>query len=255
MFVVKRHGTVSWVFVVFIGLPYVFVVAPFMRLRLTDRLAIGLVGVSVLAVAVWATADALDEWAPNIATEALSIAVTIAIVDRIVRSETGRRPRVRAALGRIAEALRVMGALVWSEYKTSRETPVVMPEDLVAVLDLWLAAEEEESADERIDDDIRRQVVDEDDIRPQVVDEASRLATELEQLRRDDGDYIEDPLLLALDAFIASVREGADAASHGDLRYGMHAVVEAARDLAAEYGRHATPVKIVSWWAFARRAT
>jgi len=65
--------------------------------------ALVLAAVAGAAFAAWFTADALDEWAPNIATGALSIAVTIAIVERIVRREAQERlrPRLERILSRI----------------------------------------------------------------------------------------------------------------------------------------------------------
>jgi hypothetical protein len=45
------------------------------------RLAIALAGVATVAIVVDATSGVLKQWTPNIATEAISLLVTIAVVD------------------------------------------------------------------------------------------------------------------------------------------------------------------------------
>lgn len=79
------------------------------RLSPTTWVAVLLAMIAGLAIVIGAATAEFDNWAPNIATEALSIAVTIAVVERIVRRESERRVRPR-----VDRALRVLtGAYLW----------------------------------------------------------------------------------------------------------------------------------------------
>ena len=51
---------------------------------LVTWLAVALVAIAALALVIGITTSRLDNWMPNIATEALAIGVTIAVVERIV---------------------------------------------------------------------------------------------------------------------------------------------------------------------------
>lgn len=98
-----------------------------------------LIAGSALVVAI-ATAS-FDNWAPNIATEALSIAVTIAVVERIVRRENRRRiqPRVDRALRVLSSAYIQFTRIAIFDYASTHLTADLkeMPEDPVAVLGFW----------------------------------------------------------------------------------------------------------------------
>lgn len=82
-----------------------------MKLRTVDIAALSFVVVAIIAFGIWfvvgAPGSGVDQWAPNIAIEALSIAATIEIVDRIVASEERRRvkPRLDAANREIVGAV------------------------------------------------------------------------------------------------------------------------------------------------------
>lgn len=76
--------------------------------RLTPRLlALFFVAVAVVATFVSLTADRFDNWSPNFATEALSLALTVAIVEKIVRREDQRRvqPQIDRALDLLSQAI------------------------------------------------------------------------------------------------------------------------------------------------------
>jgi len=73
------------------------------RLGPVDQAATAFATVAVAAIVGWFGAREsgwVDAWLPNVATSALSIAVTITIVDRIIRREAARklRPRVERVL-------------------------------------------------------------------------------------------------------------------------------------------------------------
>jgi hypothetical protein len=78
------------------------------QLSLVTWAAVVLAGVAIVAVVVAIASDRFDNWTPNIATEALAIAVTIGVVERIVRRENERlvRPRVGRAMQVLAFAIK-----------------------------------------------------------------------------------------------------------------------------------------------------
>lgn len=59
-----------------------------------DWAGLALIAVALVFVGVWKSGH-LQEWAPNLATELASIAITIVVVDRIVQRERARRIRPR----------------------------------------------------------------------------------------------------------------------------------------------------------------
>lgn len=161
-----------------------------------------LAAVAVAAVAAWFTADALDEWAPNIATEALSIAVTIAIVERIVRHEA--QGRLRPRLERISSGIGVRFHESWIrvlalDYATTHIwTFCPLPTNTLALIDHWLAGQQEEDA-------TRLEVLDGAD--PALFGSAESLADSLQRYRESDRDVLEPDLIAAMDGFADSAKE------------------------------------------------
>ena len=100
------------------------------RLRLTTRIAAVLFTVAFGAVAVYYASDAADAWMPSLATDAASIAVTLAIIERLID-----RQRAREASGRVVQVLsRIQGDLhvladflVWDYSDLHRDTYVRPP--------------------------------------------------------------------------------------------------------------------------------
>jgi membrane protein YdbS with pleckstrin-like domain len=85
----------------------------------TTRIAIGLVVLAAVGLPLWFTVDGLKPWVPNITVGAITVAVTITIIDRAVRREVQdqerRRlqPRVDSALRRLGVGFaRMMNTLV-----------------------------------------------------------------------------------------------------------------------------------------------
>jgi hypothetical protein len=75
--------------------------------RSVRRLAVFLVVVAIAAVGVDITTNALDAWMPNVAVGAISIALTITVIERLIRgAEIERlRPRIDQAYADVYGAL------------------------------------------------------------------------------------------------------------------------------------------------------
>ena len=80
------------------------VVRSFWRRVTITTLAVGLACIGVAAIVISAATDWLSAWTPNIATEAISLLVTIAVVDRVVekRDRDRARRRVEQVLSRVS---------------------------------------------------------------------------------------------------------------------------------------------------------
>ena len=65
------------------------------RRRPTTRLGFCLVALALVAVLIYAVTDSLDAWMPNAATDLASIALTVVIVERIIRQENIGEARAR----------------------------------------------------------------------------------------------------------------------------------------------------------------
>jgi hypothetical protein len=105
--------------------------------------------VAGLAVLAWWFTDALDDWAPNFAAEALSIAATIVIVERIVRHEDRERlrPRVESAMAALRQEFRKFLHAITVDYAgTHLHTFRPLPADALSFLDQWLADKDAQDA-------------------------------------------------------------------------------------------------------------
>jgi hypothetical protein len=107
-----------------------------------DWLALGIGGVGLLAIALDATSSILDTWTPNIATSAIVLALTIMVVDRIVRRQRveEERDRVEQALRAVSGRLHSLADFILYDYANlhaaSFERP---PQDLRGLLAHWKA--------------------------------------------------------------------------------------------------------------------
>jgi hypothetical protein len=95
------------------------------RLRLADRFALGLAVLGGVAVLVYVWTDGLDAWLPNVATSAWSIALTVAVVERIVRSEA--RDRIAQALGRIRPGFYFFAEMAVNDYSDTHKASYERP--------------------------------------------------------------------------------------------------------------------------------
>jgi hypothetical protein len=96
---------------------------------------------ALVAILLSIGTSSFNNWTPNIATEALSIAMTIVVVERIVRRETQRRvqPRLDRALHVLTHAfLQFARQTYWDYASTHLKSDLQdIPSDAIAVLVFW----------------------------------------------------------------------------------------------------------------------
>jgi hypothetical protein len=97
----------------------------------------------VLAVSMaiaWIYVPSLDSWAPNIAISAATIAVTITIIDRILRraKTRGLLPRVGLTMFRLKQELGEAATSVLIDYRATHRPRRPIPPTWVELLALWL---------------------------------------------------------------------------------------------------------------------
>lgn len=162
-----------------------------------DKLALLFVGLAALALLVWRSTERADEWLPNLAGEALSIAVTVAIVDRIIRREDQAKTDRRrySVLGRIDGALLAFGWHVLEDYTaTHGVTYDGVPNDFVQMLGHWHEGLQ--------DADLPREGSE-----PLIHWAGTRLADALDDIRTRDRDVIDHDLLVDLDHCVWEIRQ------------------------------------------------
>jgi len=111
--------------------------------RLTLRsLAAFLTAIAAAAILTAAKTSWLSAWTPNIAAEALSLLLTIAVVDRVVarRQTEDARTRVEQALRRVSGGLHALtDFVVWDYNKMHQQTYLRPPNELRALLEHFIA--------------------------------------------------------------------------------------------------------------------
>jgi hypothetical protein len=158
------------------------------RLRVTavTRIALTLVAVAAIAAAISIVSSRFDNWAPNIATEALSIAVTVAVVERIV-DRSRKAPLVERTLAHMkAEFARLVVAVALDYASTHRARAI--PRDALALLRQWL--------DDQDTADLPHMPLppDEETLR----DQAREFVRQVEQYEHRDKDMLEPDLRAAM---------------------------------------------------------
>lgn len=164
------------------------------RPGLAVYLALALVVVAAVAIVLYDHHD-LRAWTPNIATSALSIAITVTIVSRIVRHEARRRiqPRVERTLYWIGLGYRGFLHAILIDYAgTHHATFKPIPRTAPEMVELWLAEQEHE--------DVPRRPL-EGERWPMLVASAREYVGELEDHRARDLDVLEPDLVRAIDDF------------------------------------------------------
>jgi hypothetical protein len=104
------------------------------------RLAGLLVALVIIAIAVDVMTNALDAWMPNVATGAASIALTITVVDRLIKRADDARlqGRRRQAYRRLAQALLSLTQKVFMDYLgTHLHSDIEMSGDPAELLRRW----------------------------------------------------------------------------------------------------------------------
>jgi len=219
------------------------IVAKLPRPSLATWAGLAFVGVASVAVLTWWLTDALDDWAPNAAVEALSIAATIVIVERIVRHET--RARVRPRIESASDALRqefhsFLYGITVDYAGTHLHTFRPLPRDALAFLDQWLADKDKQDACQTTLREDRGEL-------PLVLHQGIELGKALRHYRELDREVMEPELVRAIDDYIwhgtqrglLMYRLPADGTERGK-RYVLAeaAIVRAARAFGEVLARH-----------------
>jgi hypothetical protein len=77
--------------------------------------------VAAAGVVLWCTTDSLRAWIPNITVGALTVALTITVVERAIRQEARNRllPRLEGALSTIGSDFQMMLLAVVRDYSST----------------------------------------------------------------------------------------------------------------------------------------
>lgn len=223
------------------------------HLRSVDWAAVGFAAAAVAFLGLWVVAHEgnvwVEQWATNLSVEAGSIAATILIVDRIVRSEEQRHlaPRLEGAYRRLARPL--SSFLDAAEDDLARARPEAAPAPRrrrlslsSPVLDEWLLRLATEDAE---------QPPPTEDGLPRLANRARRAAEELAAEAERDREVLPPDLVVAID----DLQDGVSAMLGGYLTLGkwlssrdtpvarqmnpLVEVVEDVRGVVSVYRRHA----------------
>jgi len=213
------------------------------RVRLTVLgLAMGLCGLAVVAVLVFAFSDVLDAWMPNVATSALAIAITITVVDRLIRREEQQRvrPRVQGSLNQLDRLVNDFALAVYRDYVDTHERVDLAPGgDTIELLDRWLA-----------DEDLSRHLPATGT--PHVLTDALDVARQAKLIADADREVLPPDLVAAIDELERSIRgveqvhellSRSDVEQSEDGRTALRLAVSVVRTFAVAYRRysHASP--------------
>lgn len=178
-------------------------------------------------------------WLPSAATAFATIALTVSLVEAIVRRESRIRlaPRVDRAMRDVGSAFRMLvRSIAWDYKATHIDTFEPLPAQSLAVLDHWLANVSSEDR-ERVSQDA-------DDL-PLVVAHALQTATSLRRVRESDRDVLEPELVAAIDDFEEDARLAfsifhgmVDASRQTRAQEAINQVVYATRNLGEVLIRH-----------------
>lgn len=212
------------------------------RPGLAEYLAGVLVLIAAGAIVLWDN-HKLRAWTPNIATSALSIAITITVVAWIVRHEarTRIRPRVERTLYWMGLGFRGFLSAIAIDYAgTHHRTFKAIPATATELIELWLA--------EQGNEDVPRRRLEGERL-PMLVAEAREYTRELEQHRERDVDVLEPDLVRAIDDFgwqtgqaiqlLGMAEQGLLTDKRDTEGVALMTVVQGAQQLAAALGRYA----------------
>ena len=178
---------------------------------------------------------AKDVWTPNVVVGLFSIAVTVMIVQRIVRAEDRRRlrPRRDRAMYWLGLGIRGLVSAVAFDYALAHlESFRPLPTDAMALFDAWL--------DEQSTEDSDRSKLERLEL---MLEEMHSFAGYAENTRMRDLDVLEPELVTAIDDFqqqvnmvtmlANSIKAGALSSDGADVE--LRSLVEAARSFSAAY--------------------
>lgn len=176
--------------------------------RLKERLqspgfsiALALVAVGGLGVYL-GRHDKLREWAPNIAVTAFALAITITVVEWILRREA--RARLRPRVERVGQSIEVafesfISGVCIDYAATHGARYYEIPDNAIDMLNLWLTEQDMEDRPRELQGNERL---------PMLADAAMECINELEESRARDLDVLEPEFVRAIDDFRQSVRQG-----------------------------------------------
>jgi hypothetical protein len=149
--------------------------------------------VTALAFVYLGRHEKLREWAPHIAVAAFGLAITVTIVEWIVRTEARARtrPRVEEVIYRIGLAFRVMVHAVLIDYASTHiMTSMAKPHEALPIIELWLAERDTED---------RAHELSKAEHLPELLVAARSFARELDDVRLRNLDVLEPDLITAID--------------------------------------------------------
>ena len=116
-------------------------------MRPTWWVALVLLVGAVVGIVVWFTAGGSQPWTPPIVVGAITSAVTITVIEEVVRHEERQRtkPRVDDVLFRIGSGLRALVFAIVVDYAgTHLHNFQEIPASVLELIDLWLSQAEAE---------------------------------------------------------------------------------------------------------------
>jgi hypothetical protein len=174
--------------------------------------ALAFVAIFVAAVLLWEFTHVAHDWMPNFGVEALAIAATITIVERIIRREASDRlrPRAESTMRGLRVEFRQFLSGVTIDYAgTHLHSFRPLARDSLAFLDQWLADKDAQDACQaRTWDEERNQP-------PLVVHQGVEFAKALRAYRELDREVMEPELVRAIDDYLWL------GSQHGLMMYGL----------------------------------
>jgi hypothetical protein len=163
--------------------------------RPTVLVALGLCLLAACSALVWAVTEPADDWLPNVATTALGIAVTITVIESIIRREASARlrPRTERVLYWLGLDLRMFTWSLIGDYtETHLHTFHPIPGDLFDLIDRWKSDPEDTPREPH---EWRGQQA------PLIIQEAVDFAHKVAATRERDLDVLEPDLVREIDDF------------------------------------------------------
>jgi hypothetical protein len=174
----------------------------------------------------------------NLAPELVALALTLAIVERIIGREslTRVRPLIEVAMDWMAHTIRTLTAAIAADYaETHLDNYQPLPDDVLGILKHWEA--EEKNAD-------AERVIDESGL-PELIKAGESHMWEVERIRRDYADHLDANLVLSFDALWHGLRTARSTAAVADMRQdpegrrrSVAIMVRGMLLFATEFGKH-----------------
>ena len=207
-----------------------------MNLTPTRKLALGFVALAIVGVVIdrvgW-----LQAWMPNVVVGALTVAVTITVIEHVIRREEDERikPHRDDVLRTIGESFtQLLTGIALNYADDPGQDFIPMPADPLEIIELWLLP--------------RGHREQRDDWIPALIYEGNDFAARLEDHRHRDREVIPLDLIRAIDQYKSELRrlktvaklfnENPASDKHRAVAsYSQHRAVEAARTWLIVYNR------------------